>query len=78
MTIKMTTKKKLLFYAGEAGRQIVYSLKKNPEFKVVGIIDDNKKLHKKIYFGKKIYSSSDIKKLAITKTVNLVLYICLN
>lgn len=69
----MTTKKKVLVYgAGEAGRQLVYSLKKNPEFKVVGIIDDNKKLHKKNLFGKKIYSSSDIKKLAITKTVNLV------
>ena len=41
-----TYKKNILVYgAGEAGRQLVISLENNPEFQVVGFLDDNHKLH---------------------------------
>ncbi len=73
MSLKSLNKKKILVYgAGEAGRQLVISLKKNTEFKVVGFLDDNKKLQKKVFLGKTIYSSSNLKKLITSKEVSLV------
>ena len=48
MKNKSLNKRKVLVYgAGEAGKQLVNSLKNNPEFKVIGFLDDNKKLQKK-------------------------------
>ena len=68
-----TSKKNVLVYgAGEAGRQLVISLKNNPEFKVVGILDDNNQLENKVVLGLKVYSSSNLNKLANTKNVSLV------
>ena len=73
MIAKSFNKKNILVYgAGEAGRQLVVSLKNNPEFKVVGFIDDNKQLEKKILLGQTIYTPSKLEKLAITKDVSLV------
>ena len=73
MKTQFSNKKNILIYgAGEAGRQLVISLKNNPEFKVVGFIDDSLKLKKKVLLGKKIYPFSYIKKLIITKDVKLV------
>ena len=49
MRVKYSKKKNILVYgAGEAGRQLVTSLENNPEFKVIGFLDDNDKLQKKI------------------------------
>ena len=55
MVNKKNIKKKnvLVYGAGEAGRQLVSSLKNNPKFKVTGFIDDNDDLHKKIILGQK-------------------------
>ncbi len=73
MNIKYSNKKNVLVYgAGEAGRQLVRSLKNNTEFKVVGFLDDNLKLKKKILLNKKIYSSSDLKKLITSENISLV------
>jgi len=73
MRVKSSKKKNVLVYgAGEAGKQLVNSLKNNTEFKVIGFLDDNKKLYKKVLLGKKIYSSSDLKKLIISKGIILV------
>ena len=73
MSLKSSNKKKILVYgAGEAGRQLVISLKKNTEFKVVGFLDDNKKLQKQVFLGQTIYSSSNLEKLIISKDVSLV------
>lgn len=73
MSFKYSNKKKIFIYgAGEAGRQLVISLKKNTEYKVLGFIDDNKKLHKKFFLHLPIYSSSNLKKLISSKNVNLV------
>ncbi len=73
MAFKSSKKKNIFVYgAGEAGRQLVISLKKNTEFKVVGFIDDNKKLQKKFFLGHPIYSSLNLKRLIISKDVSLV------
>jgi len=68
-----TYKKNILVYgAGEAGRQLVISLENNPEFQVVGFLDDNHKLHGHFLLDQKIYSSSDLERLLIDKNVSLV------
>ena len=73
MNVKTLNKKNVLIYgAGEAGRQLVISLKKNPEFKVVGFIDDDIKLEKKVLLGKTVYPSSNLKKIITIKDVSLV------
>ena len=73
MRVKYSKKKNILVYgAGEAGRQLVISLENNPEFKVIGFLDDNKQLQKKVLLGQTIYSLPDLKKLLITKEVDLV------
>ena len=73
MKIKINNKTNVLVYgAGEAGKQLVASLEKNFEFKVVGFLDDNSRKENKILLGQRIYNSSHIKKLSLTKNVNLV------
>ena len=72
MRAKSSKKNVLVYGAGEAGKQLVNSLKNNTEYKVVGFLDDNKKLFKKVLLSKTIYSSSDLKKLIISKSVILV------
>ena len=73
MSIEAFNKKNVLVYgAGEAGRQLVMSLKNNTEFKVIGILDDNKKLENTRLMGKKIFFSSNLKKLIIKKNVSLI------
>ena len=73
MKIKINNKTNVLVYgAGEAGKQLVASLEKNFEYKVVGFLDDNSRKENKILLGKRIYNSSYIKKLSLTKNVNLV------
>jgi len=68
MTSESLKKKNVLVYgAGEAGKQLVNSLQNNTEFKVIGFLDDNKRLYKKVLLGKKIYPSSDLKKLITSK-----------
>jgi len=73
MRVKYSKKKNILVYgAGEAGRQLVTSLENNPEFKVIGFLDDNDKLQKQVLLGQTIYSLPDLEKLLINKEVNLV------
>ncbi|MDC0977559.1 nucleoside-diphosphate sugar epimerase/dehydratase [bacterium] len=73
MKDKSSNKKNVLIYgAGEAGRQLVISLENNPEFKVIGFLDDNDQLHEQVLLGQTIHSSSDLEKLIITKNVSLV------
>lgn len=73
MKIKSSIKKNVLIYgAGEAGRQLVISLKNNPKFNVIGFIDDNLKLHKKVLLNKKIYSYNNLKKFVYSKDISLV------
>ena len=70
---KYSKKKNVLVYgAGDAGRQLVVSLENSPEFKVVGLLDDNSELHRQVLFGQTIYSMSNLEKLVRTKDVSLV------
>jgi len=70
---KSSDKKKVLIYgAGDAGRQLVISLENNPEFKVIGFLDDNTELHRQFILGQKIYSLNDLEKLIKTNNVTLV------
>ncbi len=72
MKSNFSEKKNVLIYgAGEAGRQLMISLKKNTDFKVLGFLDDNINLEKKVLLGKKIYSSN-LKKLTFIKNVSHV------
>ena len=72
MKNKSLNKRKVLVYgAGEAGKQLVNSLKNNPEFKVIGFLDDNKKLQKNLQ-SKKIYPLNKIEHLIKNKNVNLI------
>ena len=73
MRVNYSKKKNILVYgAGEAGIQLVASLENNPEFKVIGFLDDNDKLQNQVLLGQTIYSLTDLEKLLITKEVNLV------
>jgi FlaA1/EpsC-like NDP-sugar epimerase len=73
MIVKFSKKKNILVYgAGEAGRQLVNSLKNNTEFKVVGFLDDNKRLHKKVSLNQRIYPLSSLEELIVSKDVSLV------
>ena len=66
-------KKNVLIYgAGNAGRQLVVALENNPEFKVVGFLDDNFQLHRQIILGKVIYSPSKLEKIIKEKNISLI------
>ena len=53
----------LIYGAGSSGVQILSALSYSHEIKVVGFIDDNKKLHGKSIEGVKIYDSLKLEKL---------------
>jgi FlaA1/EpsC-like NDP-sugar epimerase len=73
MKTKSSNKKNVLIYgAGEAGRQLVISLENNPEFNLIGFLDDNEELHKQVLLGQTIYPLSNLKKLIITQNVSLI------
>ena len=70
---KFVTKKNVLIYgAGEAGSQLCISLENNPEFKVIGFLDDNRKLKGRVLLGQTIYHTSNLEKLLRIRNVSLV------
>tara|TARA_A100000164_G_scaffold349443_1_gene352384 strand:+ start:59 stop:1543 length:1485 start_codon:yes stop_codon:yes gene_type:complete len=73
--MKNKTSKKinvLIYGAGEAGRQLGVSLEKNNDFKVVGFLDDNKKLKNKTLLGRTINYTNDLKKIAFNLDIGQV------
>ena len=66
-------KKTLVYGAGSAGRQLVSALANSNELKVVGLLDDDDRLHGQVLQGQKIYSSLKITDLIKSKEVQLVL-----
>ena len=73
--MKNKTSKKinvLIYGAGEAGRQLGVSLEKNNDFKVVGFLDDNKKLKNKTLLGRTINYTNNLKKIAINLNIGQV------
>ena len=70
---KISKRRNVLIYgAGDAGRQLIIALENSPEFKVVGIIDDNQQFHRQVLLGQTIYSPSKLERLIKVKNVNLV------
>ena len=67
------TKITLVYGAGNAGRQLAASLEVSFEFKVVGFLDDDKKLQGKVLEGHEVYSPNYLEKLIQTKNVDLIL-----
>ena len=71
---KIENKKRVLIYgAGNAGRQLLFSLENNPEMKVIGFLDDNQQFHKQLILGQTVYDPLDIDKIINLKNVDLVL-----
>ncbi len=73
--MKNKTSKKinvLIYGAGEAGRQLGVSLEKNNDFKVVGFLDDNKKLKNKTLLGRTINYTNNLKKIAFNLDIGQV------
>jgi len=67
-----SNKKNVIIYgAGDAGQQLVIALENSPEFRVVGIIDDDKELHGNFLSGHKIYSQKHLDYLIKTKNISL-------
>jgi len=50
----------LIYGAGSAGRQLAAALKTSPELVVVGLLDDDDRLHGQVLNGLKIYDPSEI------------------
>jgi FlaA1/EpsC-like NDP-sugar epimerase len=74
LTKKLSKKKNVLIYgAGDAGRQLLSALENSNELKVVGLIDDNKQLHKQIMLGKIIFAPSKLENLIKTNNIKMIL-----
>lgn len=70
---KNSNKQNILIYgAGEAGRQLLITLENNPEFKVVGFLDDNNQLHNQTILNHIVYSPSKLEKLIQSKDVTFI------
>ena len=71
---KIKNKKRVLIYgAGTAGRQLLFSLENNPEMKVIGFLDDDQQFHKQLILGQTVYDPLNIDKIINQKNVDLVL-----
>ncbi len=70
--ININKKNVLIYGAGNAGRQLVAALENSPEFKVIGLLDDNDQLHRRSLLGQTIYPSSQLENLVRSKNVRHV------
>ena len=50
----------MIYGAGSAGRQLAAALKTSPELVVVGLLDDDARLHKQVLNGLKIYNPTNL------------------
>ena len=56
----------LIYGAGSAGRQLAAALKTSPELVVVGLLDDDDRLHGHVLNGLAIYSPQDLSGLVVS------------
>jgi FlaA1/EpsC-like NDP-sugar epimerase len=62
----------LIYGAGSAGRQLAAALKTSPELVVLGLLDDDERLHGQVLNGLKIYNPMHLLTLASKARVNQV------
>jgi FlaA1/EpsC-like NDP-sugar epimerase len=62
----------LIYGAGEAGKQLAVSLDKNLKFKIIGFLDDDKRLSKKKILGKTVHSLKNLRHLIKNKNISHV------
>ena len=70
---KKSFKTALIYGAGSAGHNLAIALDNSFEFRVVGFLDDDEKLHGQYLYGKKIYDPNNLEKLIESKDVELFL-----
>lgn len=70
---KRSLKPTLIYGAGNAGRQLASSLENNFEFKIVGFLDDDKRLHRQVLEGYTIYDPNHLENVIQSKDVEIVL-----
>jgi FlaA1/EpsC-like NDP-sugar epimerase len=70
---KRSLKATLIYGAGSAGRQLASSLENSFEFKVIGFLDDDLRLHNQIQQGLKVYNPIKLESLIQSKEIELVL-----
>ncbi len=69
----LSKKKNVLIYgAGGAGRQLVAALKNSPEYRVIGFLDDDVRLHKQFLFGYIVNDLSKLERLIQTNGVDFI------
>ena len=70
---KKPFKTALIYGAGSAGHNLATALDNSFEFRVVGFLDDDEKLHGQYLYGKKIYDPNNLDKLIESKNIELFL-----
>lgn len=63
----------LVYGAGVAGRQLTLSIKDDPEFQIVGFVDDNPVLRHRRLEGFKIWHAADLRQVLRTQRIDEVL-----
>jgi UDP-N-acetylglucosamine 4,6-dehydratase len=65
-------KKILIYGAGSAGRQLISSINQLNSYKVIGVIDDDKRLKDGIIYGSKVFHSDQLSNLIKTHQIDEV------
>ncbi len=72
--LKHASRPKVLIYgAGTAGRQLAAAMVNSREMQVVGLLDDDDRLHGRVLNGQPIYNPADLDSLATTLNISDVL-----
>ncbi len=72
--LKQASRPKVLIYgAGSTGRQLVAAMASSHEMQVVGLLDDDDRLHGHLLNGQPVYNPADLDNLAATLNISIVL-----
>jgi len=69
---RLNKKKALIYGAGNAGRQLLTALENSLEYKIVGFLDDDRKLSRQVLLGQYIYNIEKLDYLLKSKNINTV------
>jgi FlaA1/EpsC-like NDP-sugar epimerase len=63
----------LIYGAGIAGRQLAAAMANNQDMKVVGFLDDNRRLHRQVIDGLPVYDPSDLASIVTNNGISNIL-----